>query len=298
MMWSSRLGWLSRSFAVAVLAAGPLTLGCGTGEYNTRLDGTVKNVARRAAIEAYLGASAADVSADSGVRLRLPTLFDASAKQLTPEDGRARVGPAAIPGLVRASERAIDDAAGKFSVGYVYFAAVPKEGKPQDAFQGEVQRAIAAALPNAKWETAQFEKLAGGAANFPVLKASGPQLFDASQNGGATEQHEGQFELYLVPADKHWVLIGWRAPTAHATKYQFWEGVRAAMATVEVGGGGASTPAAPAAAPAADPMAPAPAAPMPMPMPTLPPAAANNPPGEGAPPGVVGGAVGLAPLNP
>jgi hypothetical protein len=282
-----RFGWLPRSLALGALVTSLLTLGCGTGEYNSRLEGTVRNVGRRAAIEAYLGPGSSEAAPGTAVQLRLPTLFDGSAKSVAPAEPRAKIGAASIPDLVRVMERAIDDPAGKFSVCYVYFAAAQKEGKPQDVLQNELQRAIAAALPNAKWETAQLEKLSGGTASFPVLKASGPQPFDATQNGGANEQHEGQFELYLVPADKHWVLIGWRAPTAHASKYQFWDAVRASMATVEVGGG--SAPAAPAAAPAGDPMAPG-AAPAE--------AAANNPPGHSGPPGAVGGAVGLAPLNP
>jgi hypothetical protein len=266
-------------------------LGCGKGEYDTRLQATVTNVARRAAIESVLSPSATDASPDSGVRFRLPLVFDSSAKPLAPGDARAKIGAVDIPGLIKANERAIDDPAGKYSVSYVYTAAVPKEGKTQEALQADVQRAIAAVLPNAKWENATVDKLAGGSASYPVLKATGPQIFDATQNGGANEQHEGQLELYLVPADKQWVLIGWRAPTAHATKYLFWNSVKAAMGTVEAGGGAAP---APAAAPAADAAAPAAAAPgavapMPMPMPM-----AN----QALPPGAVGGAAGIAPLNP
>ncbi len=280
-----RLGWvLGRGIVIGAALAAVVGTGCGTGEYNNRLSATVNNVGRRAAIESLITQSAAD--AVGGVRLRMPALFDGNAKQVNPGDARSRIGNAAIPGLVRASERAIDDPAGKYSVAYAYFAAAPKEGKAQDAFQNEVQRAVAAALPNAKWETVQIEKLSGGGASFPVLKATGPQPFDATQNGGASEQLEGQLELYLVPTDKQWVLIGWRAPSAHAGKYQFWDSVRAAMSTVEASGGGAApAPAAPAgeaAAPASAPMA----------------AAANNGPVEGLPPGAVGAAAGIAPLNP
>jgi hypothetical protein len=274
------------AFAALVLL---VATGCGTGEYDARLQTTINNVGRRAAIESFLTQGTTDVSPDSGVRFRLPAIFDGSSKSLAPGEARATIGGVALPGLVRASERAIDDPGGKYSVGYVYFAAVPKEGKPQDALQNELRTAIAGVLPTAKWETAQLEKLSGGSVSFPLLVATGPQAFDASQNGGANEQHEGRLEIYLVPADKHWVLIGWRAPTTHAGKYQLFDAVRAAMATVEVtpGMGGGSTPAAAAAAAAT----PAPAA--------AGNAAAPANAGEGLPPGgAVGAAAGLAPVTP
>lgn len=277
-----------RSVVAACSVVMLVAVGCGTGEYDNRLKVTLANVARRSTIEAYLTPGGTAV-AGGNVSLRLPKLFDGSSKDVPVGDPRARVAGVPLPGLVKVTERAIDDPAGKMSVCYAYFAAVPKEGKPQDALQNELRGAIAAVLPNASWATENIEKMDGGSVSYPVLKASGPQSFDASGSGGANEQLEGQLELYLVPADKHWVLLGWRAPTANASKYQFFNSVKAAMGTVVVAAGAA--PAAPPAGDAAP--APAPAAGEPMPA-----AAANNGAGEGLPPGAVGAAAGIAPLNP
>jgi hypothetical protein len=222
-----------RLLAVLALA---LAAGCGTGEYNSRFAVSLTNSGRKAAsdqLQALLHAAATPINDASGqatgATIRIPASLDANSKSLPASDGRAQPPFLKIPGLGYAIERLLDDDAGQFSPVYCYLGAVPKTGQPADATLAEVQQQAAAAFSGAAWKDTQ-----AGSNAVKLLSVGGQQDFDGGQNGGPVVKLDGRLDLYFHDAPTHLLFVGFRAPTAQATKYRFFEAAQAAMATLSV----------------------------------------------------------------
>ncbi|HEX5105561.1 MAG TPA: hypothetical protein VFV87_17200 [Pirellulaceae bacterium] len=232
------LGWTGA--ALIALA------GCDiTGEYEKRFQETLTTAGHRAAFDAVLFAAETEITgeanASSGVKLRLPSLFDNSSKSLATEP-RAQPPFVKLPGFGYALERALPDDANQFAPAYIYFAAVPKADLKPDQAQAPIAVAVAAAFPGATWSDVQVSTPQGGSITHKVIRGDGPQDFDNAGTGGAVQKLDGRFALYFIEGPNHYALVGFRAPKAQADKWNFDAAVQAAMGTVTV----ASAPAAPA----------------------------------------------------
>jgi hypothetical protein len=236
--------------------------GCDiTGEYDRRFAEALQQSGERAVFDQQLFPTETEVMGPenmaTGVKLRIPKLFDAESKSLAAEP-RAQPPFLRIPGFGYALERALDDPAGQFAPAYIYFGAVPKADQKLSDVQGAIVGPVAAAFPGAAWADASFRTPQGASVSFKVIRGEGQQAFDSTATGGVVANLDGKFELYLIDAPTHTAIVAFRAPKAQAQKYQLDAAIQAAMGTVVV-------PSAPAGdAGAAPPMgAPAPSAPPP-----------------------------------
>lgn len=214
-----------------------LLAGCDLGgTYNKRYSESLASVGQRAAVAAMLCDAETQVTdagmKPSGLSLRLPGLFKEHAQSLAASEPRAQPPFLKIPGFSYTIERLVDDPANpqQFAAVHCYLAAVPKADQEADALLADIQRQVAAALPGAAWQDAQ---LGGGLAG-KLLSATGSQAFhtvDASGTAGSGNL-EGRLELYYCDTGSHHALVGFRAPTAHAGKYQFFDAVKLSIDTL------------------------------------------------------------------
>ena len=222
--------WQIVSGVMAVVLAG-CDLG---GTYEQRFQASLTSVGQEAALNSLLHADPTEVPG-SGITLRLPATFDSGAKSLPATDPAAQPPFANLPGLNYALERLLDDPAdaAKFAGAYVYLAAVPKAEKKSEDVQAEVQKQVGTAFAGASWTEAQIGKGLSG----KLMTVTGQQDFVTADAAGgrATAKLDGQFDLYLFESGSHVVLVGFRAPTAQATKYTLFEAAKAAIGTVEGG---------------------------------------------------------------
>ena len=209
--------------------------GCDlTGQYEAKFAEAIQRAQLRAAFDQRLFAADTELLDAArqavGVKLRLPTYFDKDSKPLPPADPRAQPPFVQLPHLSYAYERQLDDNEGKFLPVYMYVAAVPKAEMKADALQAALAQPIAAAFPGATWADAQVPTPAGTSATFKRLRAEGPQDFVNLQTNAVVKQ-DGRFDLYLVDAAAHHVLLGWRAAKGQGEKWQY-ASSEAAMGTV------------------------------------------------------------------
>jgi hypothetical protein len=227
--------WLRTIGAAALCVA---LVGCDlTGEYEKRFQDALKTSAERAEFDLNLYADPVEVvdveRKNVGVKLRIPKLFDNSAKSLGPKAPRAQPPFIALPGLSYAMERQLNDAGGQFLPTYLYFATVPKAEQKADMLQASLLQPVAGALAGAAWGDALLKTPDGKTITLRRLHAEGAQEFTNLQKNQPVKV-AGTFDLYYIDAGAHHVLIGWRAPKAQGQQYR-WEAITAAsMGTVEV----------------------------------------------------------------
>jgi hypothetical protein len=189
---------------------------------------------QRAALDAILFAAETEITGEggaaSGVKLRLPSLFDKDSKSLATEP-RAQPPFVKLPGFGYSLERALPDNADQFAPAYVYFAAVPKADQTPDQVQGPIAAAMKTVFPSAAWSDVQVNSR-----TLKVIRGDGQQEFDGTGiPGGAVQQLDGRFALYFIEGANHYALIGFRAPKVQADKWQVDAAIDAAMGTVSGG---------------------------------------------------------------
>src|SRR3989442_1789680 len=139
---------------VALILAAALVLSAGcdlTGEYEAKFKQTLVTSGQRAVFDQSLFPTETEVTdpgrKPTGVKLRIPRLFDKDSKSLPDTEPRANPPFVRLPGLSYAIERQIDDDKGQFMPAYVYFAAVAKADQKADALQATLAQQVAALLP-------------------------------------------------------------------------------------------------------------------------------------------------------
>lgn len=243
----------SRIFFRSLLAALVVFAGCDLGgQYEARFAKALTESGQRAHFDKNLYPTEIEEIKDAagtatGVKLRLPKLFDGESKSLPATEARAQPPLGAIPGLTYALERQIDDnqegEKKQFLPVYAYFAAVPKTDQKADALQAALQQQFGAALPGAAWGDAILATPDGQSVPLKRLRGNGQQEFMNLQvNPPKPVRVDGRFDLYLIDAPAHHVLIGWRAPKAQSDKYEFEAATEAAMGTVSIAADPAAAP--------------------------------------------------------
>lgn len=227
-----RLGRLARCASVAFVLA--VLAGCDiTGEYEKRFQESLQGTSQRAALDAILFAAETEITGEggaaSGVKLRLPSLFDGNSKSLASEP-RAQPPFVKLPGFGYSLERALTDNADQFAPAYIYFAAVPKADQTPDQVQAPIATAMKTVFPSAAWSDVQVKTR-----TLKMIRGDGQQEFDLSGTGGAVQQMDGRFVLYFIEGPSHYALIGFRAPKAQGDRWQFDASIDAAIGTVSGG---------------------------------------------------------------
>lgn len=238
-----------RSLVVVLVASA----GCDiTGEYESRLQETLKTSGQKATFDAVLFAAETEITGEgnvaSGVKLRLPSMFDKDSKSLPATDPRVT---SPLPGVSYALERSMPDDANAFAPCYIYFAAVPKTGESADQLQARIATLLKEKFPSAAWADVQVKTPQGGTITHKVIRGDGQQDFDLSGTGGVVQKLDGRFALYFIESPTHYAMIGFRAPKVQSDKWKIDAAIEAAMGTVTVAPGAAAAAPAGGAAPAA-----------------------------------------------
>lgn len=214
--------------------------GCDLGgTYSKRYSQSLESVSKRAAIDAMLCGAPTNVTdatmQSTGASLRLPSLFAEHATTIAATDPNAQPAFLKLPGFSYTIERLVDDPADpqKFAAVHCYLAAVPKASGKADEIQTEIQRQVVAALPGAAWQDVQLGGKAG-----KLMSAVGQQDFLTADAMGAraAARLDGQLDLYFFETGSHYAIVGFRAPTAHAGKYQFFDSTKVSLGTLTTGG--------------------------------------------------------------
>lgn len=240
-------GNCSKPLLVALLVFAGCDLG---GQYEARFAKALTESGQRAHFDEKLYPTEIEEIKDAagtatGVKLRLPKLFDGESKSLPATEARAQPPFGAIPGLSYALERQIDDnqegEKKQFLPVYAYFAAVPKADQKADALQAALQQQFGGALPGAAWGDAILATPDGQSVPLKRLRGNGQQEFMNFQ-ANKPVRVDGRFDLYLIDAPAHHVLIGWRSPKAQGEKYQYEAATEVAMGTISIANAPAAAP--------------------------------------------------------
>ncbi len=225
---------IAAAWSICVLA------GCDLGgTYSKRYSQSLESVGKKAAMDAMLCGATTNVTdaamQSAGANLRLPSLFAEHANTIGATDPAAQPAFLKLPGFSYTIERLVDDPADpqKFAAVHCYLAAVPKASGKPDEIQTEIQRQVVAALPGAAWQDVQLGGMAG-----KLMSVVGPQDFLTADATGArtAAKLDGQLDLYFFETGSHYAVIGFRAPTAHAGKYQFFDSTKVSVGTLMTGG--------------------------------------------------------------
>jgi hypothetical protein len=229
------------SASALCILTGSVVLGCGKGEYDSRMSGAAAAIARRAASGpqelAATHSAVRNNAGPQGLKVRFPTLFTAQTTSLDASQPRAKLMQVDLPGFCYTMERPLTDDAGKNIPAYCYLYSVPQA--EADALHNQIQQA---ALGGATW----VDNPPAGNIAVKMLKSVGDMDFDIN---GAVERLPAQVEVYSFAAGANRVVIGWRAATSVATKHKLFEAVRSSMnsAQLDAPAAAAPAPAAPAA---------------------------------------------------
>ena len=217
-VWSRQLLWIT-GFGTLVLA------GCGSGDYNRRMETTITKLNEAGDMAAAVYAQASEVldtaGSPTGISLRLPVFIGSDAKALRAGDAGARPPFVNLPGYSYGYEVQVGG-----QPAYAYFAAVAASGKTAEAITQEIQAQISKAFSSATWQDTPVASPEGGSVNVKLLSVIGSQAFGA-------EAQEGRFDLYLVSSATHHVLLGWRAPVATADNEKIFQNVAISMGTIQ-----------------------------------------------------------------
>jgi hypothetical protein len=221
--WGGCVSW-RRASRVWPGIASLLLSGCFSGDYNSRMQETTKQLNELGAIAKVVFADASPVQdakgSSTGIRLRLPLVIDGSAKPLQGSDPGAQPPFLSLPGFSYGYEMQVGG-----QLAYAYFAAVPTEEKAADVLAQELQTAVAPTYSSAAWRDASLKTPNGGTVKVKVLSVTGPQKF-------GQDVQDGRFDLYLVSSRTHHVLIGWRAPTITGNSAGFFENAALSLGSV------------------------------------------------------------------
>jgi len=219
--------------------------GCDlSGQYEKRFQEALQSSSARAKFDLQLFEAGLPINdakqTPTGVQVRIPKFFDqANTKSLPPTDARAQPPFLALPGLIYAYERQLDDGTNKnFLPTYIYFAAVPKVDDKKveqkaDGLQASLLKQVAAAFPGAAWENVQVATPEGKPLSLKRIRVLGQQDFFNFQSS-KMQKADGRFDLYFIDAPAHHVLIGWRAAKPQGDRY-FYADSDLAMGTVTTG---------------------------------------------------------------
>lgn len=224
---------------IAGLAVCP---GCGTGEYQRRLEARVAQIQQVAQFSVLY-----DVPLPlpgTTVSVRIPSLFQIGfdANTQDPDGGGGLIDPrrlqppfVTLPGFKLTYEIIFTDSNNNNARRpfYIYMAvataADAAAGKP---VAEAIREQVATQFPSAAWEDVSCTSPTGAVVACKRINVSGPQVFYTGP--GQYESLSGVFQLYLHEAQGQHVLIGWRVPDAVSEKANLDQLARLTAGTIVV----------------------------------------------------------------
>ncbi len=230
-----------RRLAVVVLLAVAVCQGCGTGEYESRLNGGLSSLKKGSAFQQLYDAAPL---ADTPVMIRVPKVFSKSFREGSVVNGKPvdprRAKPLAVDllGAVKiAYEAFIPDSDGTEKSYYLYLAAIKAEDaekarltatRAQSTFKAtgvaKMQRSgklfsfLEKAFPGKvdNWQDVQCPTFDGNELTWQKLRATGNQEFFCIDRNKQQRYSSlpGSLELYVRQEGDLLVFIIWRVPTS------------------------------------------------------------------------------------
>jgi len=248
-MFARNCGQISWAVLVALL------LGCGSGEYERRMQ---QSLTRLHEGGAQLGQGGTLGGSDllyaqptpipeTNISIRLPTMLgqgrswaegvvDETTGQPIDEN---RLEPpfTALPGFRFCYEVFTADSTGQQWPAYMYVAVEDAQATSQLELMSTIQQDLVATFPAAPEEWSVMELTGPNDTKLTCLRTSviGPQQFDSTSVGGNLNEVEGHFVLYLYSTDTHHVMIGWRAIPSIVESSQFFPTAELSVATLQAG---------------------------------------------------------------
>ena len=195
-----------------IFAAVLLLTGCFSGDYNRRMDESMKQLGDLGEKANAIYPTTSPVQdaggTATGINLKLPQFISGSLTALRATEAGAQPPFMQLPGLSYTYAPQVQE-----QPAYAYFAAVAVAEKGADVLEQEVQAAVAAAFSGAAWTEETLSTPTGGSITLKRISVTGNQAF-------GDKKEDGRFDLYLIPSATHTVLIGWRAPISATTFFQ------------------------------------------------------------------------------
>lgn len=211
----------NRCLVAAVVLLLGTCLGCGTRQYEKRLEETVKRLGQESA---FTGMHPPAQLPGTQVMVQLPQFFDPSPLPEDTDPGRLKLPSIEVPDLKFTYEGSITDSEGGKIPFYCYLASSEKD--PQRRLQQQFQTAFPEKV--VRWEEVDCKAPDGGTRKWKRLQGAGKQqkfyYRDKEQNGEFRDMATTS-EFYLRQEGNFFVVIGWRVPT-DIEKYMGPEGDR------------------------------------------------------------------------
>jgi|GEM_PF-4725942 len=241
--------------AVVFCAAAFVFQGCGTGEYERRLEVGLDQLQEKAAYNNLYAPMTLD---GTSVSVRVPACFTVAYNKDSEEDKR-RVMPSDLdlPGLLATYEAFFEDGKGGEISYYVYLAVVSGEDakalrfdekvrKPANpnlmSESGKLYQDISRALESgsvSKWKDYQAKGMDGGTVSWQQVETTGLQPFYtvAADGRQSYDKVEAAFDLYAKQIGKGLVMIAWRVPRKIELQVQASELSQLMLGTVKLDDG-------------------------------------------------------------
>ena len=204
----------------AVVACG--CLGCGTAEYERRLNAPKTPVGSGSAATGQHELYAPSPLEGTPFSVRVPTVFGGSFREGSVVDGqpvdKRRVHPPflTVPGLKLTYEAFTKDSAGGKQPYYCYLAAVEESSRSQDSLADTIRKEIRGGLGDraADWQDAQSRSVEGLPTSWKKIRGAADQEFYYVDQAGVKKyvRVPGIIELWMRSQGGYVIIIGWRVP--------------------------------------------------------------------------------------
>jgi hypothetical protein len=189
--------------------------GCGTGEYENRLQQRVATMGQETAFADF---GTPVPLPDSTLTVSMPKEFQPAPANADPK--RVKIPFAELPEWKATYEGGIEDSAKGKQHYYCYLAVAAGDNDPGAALHGRVNAAMAGTPAPAD---AQVPTPSGKQETWRRFRATGKQAFWYTEaNGtGRLAEMDGILEVWSrkVPEGNCWVLIAWRVPTVNGKDF-------------------------------------------------------------------------------
>jgi hypothetical protein len=203
---------------VSMSVVGLLTalVGCGSGEYEKRLEANVGQVKKGSS---FRGMQPATSLPGVPVSVRLPEQLDGPplVEGSGVEDRRRLVPNAKLPGLCMTVEGFVTDSEGGKIAYYGYFGAADLSGPIARDYDRLIRAVILAVCPDAtpSWSPVEGQTPAGAAVEWQRAEATSQQEFYYVDSSGNADYRttNGRFEVWTRREGGYLLIMAWRVPT-------------------------------------------------------------------------------------
>lgn len=229
-------------------------LGCGVGEYRSRIASRVEELANASE---FGGLYATQPLGDKPVSIRVPQMFERqplvagaeiAEEGAVPAEARVQPGLIDLPGLTYTYEEFVADAEGGKIPYYLYLSAektsAPGYREPTTRWLNQLKDRLS--VEGLAWENVECDTPVGGAVVWRHLRAEGEQPFYyvGKEGEGRVVKLPGIIEIYYR-VDGDWaVALTWRVPEIIAEHVNLgkWAPMVAGAAQIQEDSGGDSAP--------------------------------------------------------